>query len=511
MKQKEGIVYLVGAGPGDYELITVKGKRLIAEADLIVRDYLAHPKLLEFASTTTEILYVGKQGGAHSKSQDEINKILIDECLAGKKIVRLKGGDPYIFGRGAEEVEELVKAGCRFEVVPGVTAASGATSYSGIPLTHRDFNTTLTLVTGHEDPTKAKSSINWGALASSATTLVFYMGIKNLPIICNNLMKEGLDGDTPVAIVRWATLPYQQTITGTLNNIVEIANSANIKPPAIIIVGHVVSLKEKLDWYESRLLFGKKIIVTRAREQSSEFAMLLTNLGAEAIEFPTIATTELQSYKIFDDAVANMKEFDFVIFTSANGVKYFLKRVRSLGLDIRILADKILCAIGPKTADELYKLGLTVDLIPDEYRAERIIEALQAKYTIEGSSFLIPRAAVARDILPDMLTKLKGEVTVAPIYETILPSGGKEDIKELFSNNEIELVTFTSSSTVTNFIKMWDNEEQAVEILKSVKVASIGPITSSTANKFGIKPDIEADQFTIEGLVDKIKASYCNP
>jgi uroporphyrinogen III methyltransferase/synthase len=507
---KEGIVYLIGAGPGDPSLITLRGKQLIEEADVLVYDYLAHPKLLEFARPDVEKIYVGKMGGAHTRTQEEINRIIIDLARSGKKVARLKGGDPYIFGRGGEEAQELVREGLKFEVVPGVTAGAAASAYAGIPLTHRDFTTDVAFVTGHEDPTKDASAIRWDKLATGVGTLVFYMGIKNLPSIVKNLIDNGRDPETPVAVIRWGARPEQRTVVGTLLTIADEVAKAGIKAPAITIVGGVVSLRDELRWYDTKPLFGRSVVVTRAREQASDFADILAEQGANVIQFPTIACVAPDDWTELDAAVDRIGDFDWIVFTSVNGVKFFLDRVRQRGKDIRVLAGLSICCIGPKTAAAVEALGVNVDVVPDEYRAEAVIEALRDRGGVDGKKILIPRAKVAREVLPTELAKMGADVTVATAYVTVRPDARKEEIRRLFTDKKIDAITFTSSSTVTNFVQMWESPEVARELLNGVTVASIGPITSDTARSYGIVPAVEPTDYTTPALAEALKAWFAD-
>lgn len=502
----KGIVYLIGAGPGDPGLLTIKGRDLIASADVVVYDYLANPKLLSLARKDAEVIYVGKMGGAHTMSQEDINKLLVEKCAQGKSVARLKGGDPFIFGRGGEEAEELIKAGLRYEVVPGVTAAVAASAYAGIPLTHRDYTATVAFVTGHEDPTKEESNIHWDKISTGIGTLVFFMGIKNLPLIVGNLTKYGRPKETPVAVVRWGTMPDQKTVTGTLGDIVEKVAKAGIKPPALTIVGDVVKLKPTLDWFEKKPLFGRRIVVTRAREQASPFAERLLESGADVIEFPTIETVEPSSWNSLDAELGRLDSYDWIVFTSVNGVKYFVDRLKAKGSDIRALKGVKIQAIGPKTAEAIENMGVRVDAVPAEYRAEAIVASLGAG-GVAGKKILIPRAKVAREVLPDELRKMGADVTVAEAYETIKPASKRDDIKKLFEEGKIDVVTFTSSSTVSNFVEMFGKEE-ALRLMNGVKVASIGPITSDTARKFGLNPVIEPADYTTEALAKAIEGYY---
>ncbi|MFQ5432792.1 MAG: uroporphyrinogen-III C-methyltransferase [Nitrospinota bacterium] len=501
-----GKVYLIGAGPGDAGLITVRAIELIKSCDVIIYDYLANEKFLESAKKGAEIIYVGKKGGDHTLPQGGINELIVTKAKEGKSIARLKGGDPYIFGRGGEEAEELFDAGIEFEVVPGVTAAAAATAYAGIPLTHRSCTSTLALITGHEDPTKDDTAIAWDKISTGIGTLVFYMGVKNLPNIVENLVKNGRDPKTPVALIRWGSTPNQQTWTGTLETIVEVAKRENVQPPSLIVVGEVVSLRDRLGWFEKRPLFGKKIIVTRARAQASDFVERLRESGANTLEFPAIETVEPESWAELDAAVDNASKYDWIIFTSVNGLGFLLYRMKQTRRDIRDLAGPKLCAIGSKTADALESVGMRVDLVPDEFRAEAIIEAIG---DVKGKKILIPRALEAREVLPEELKKMGATVDIVTAYRTVKPQGKKNDILKMVRDGAVDMVTFTSSSTVTNFAGMFEKDELA-EIQGKIKVASIGPITSETAKKLGFKIDVSPGEYTIDGLTQSIIGYYAN-
>lgn len=507
----KGKVYLIGAGPGDPGLITVKAVECIKEADVVVYDYLANKKFLDYAREKAEIIYVGKVGGAHTLPQDKINELIIEKAKKGKIIARLKGGDPFIFGRGGEEAEEIVAAGIDFEVIPGVTAGVAAAAYAGIPLTHRDFTTTVAFITGHEDPTKDESNIYWDKISTGIGTLVFYMGIGNLEPNMKKLMENGRSPDTPVALIRWGTTSNQETLIGTIKDIAEKAKQANFKAPAITVVGGVVSLRNKLRWFDERPLFGKKIIVTRSREQASDFSSLLEKYGAEPIEFPTIETVAPKDWKEVDRAIKNLSKpvhagskqgYDWAIFTSVNGVKYFVERLKKHGKDIRELKGINICAIGPATAKAIEDLGVRVDLVPKEYRAEAIIEGL-GKSKIKGRRFLLPRALKAREVLPEEIKRLGGKVDVVSAYRTIKPKEKTDDIRKMFQEKKFDVVTFTSSSTVENFVSMFKKGETA-GLLQNVAVASIGPITRDTASTLGIKTDIMPEKYTIPALTEAI-------
>ena len=497
-----GKVYLVGAGPGDPGLATLRAAEVLRDADVVIYDYLANTELLSIAPSNAERIYVGKQAGAHTLSQEEINALLIAKGMEGKSVVRLKGGDPFVFGRGGEEACALSQAKIPFEVVPGVTAAVAVPAYAGIPVTHRDWTATVAFVTGHEDPTKDESSIAWDKLATGIGTIVFYMGMSNLPMIVERLMRHGRSADTPIALIRWGTKPEQKTLVGTLGTITEVARDSGLKPPVIIIVGEVVRLRDTLNWFETRPLFGKKIIVTRAREQASGLNRLLQAEGAETIEFPTIAIVPPQSWEALDAAIGRLDAFGWVVFTSANGVWYFMERLNLAGKDARALGRSRLAAIGPETAAALGRHGLKADLVPSEYKAEGIIDAFKP-FDLSGVEILIPRAREARDVLPRELGKLGARLTIATAYETERPSGPVDRVEAMLKNKEIAAVTFTSSSTVRNFVSMFEGRN-AAELLNGTVVASIGPITAETARELGIRTTVMPDAYTIPALVSAV-------
>lgn len=498
----KGKVFLIGAGPGDPGLITVKGLAFLKKADVVVYDYLANEELLKAAKEGAETIYVGKKGGDHTLSQEEINALIIRKAGEGKTVARIKGGDPFIFGRGGEEAEELAKAGISFEIVPGVTSAIAVPAYAGIPLTHRDFTSTVSFITGHEDPTKKESKIRWDKISTGAGTLVFLMGVGNLPMIAAELIKNGRDPETPVALIRWGTLPEQETTIGKLKNIGEIARTKKIRPPVVILVGEVIELREKLNWFEHLPLFGKKILVTRAREQASDLSERVRDLGGIPIEFPTIEVIPPESWADADHCAAQMAVYDWVIFTSANGVKFFLERIFALGHDIRDLKGPRICAIGPKTAEALDALKVKVDLVPSEYRAESIFEGLK-KEDLKGKRLLIPRARLARDVLPQELRKTGASVDVVEVYQTIRPAGNAEEVKRLLRNKSISAITFTSSSTVSNFADLVGINEVR-DLMGGVAIASIGPITAERARTLGIKTTVMPEEFTIPALVEAL-------
>ncbi len=504
----KGKVYLIGAGPGDIGLLTLKGKECLERADVVVYDELANKAFLGFAKKEAEFLYVGKKAACHSLPQDEINGLIVDRAARGQIVARLKGGDPFIFGRGGEEASELAAAGIAFEVVPGVTSAIAVPAYAGIPLTHRDFTSTVALVTGHEDPTKADSSIAWDHLAHSAGTIVFLMGVGNLSLICGQLLKAGKLPATPVAVIERGTLNSQKTLTGNLETIGALAVERGIKPPAIIIVGAVVGLRDKLGWFEKRPLFGRRIVVTRAREQASRFMTMLSEMGADCVEFPTIEIAPPASWDDMDSAIRHLGDFSWIITTSVNGVGYFLERLYAAGKDARDLKGILVGAIGPKTAEAWQTAGIKADLVPEEYVAEAVIELLK-KYDLSGSSILIPRAEEAREILPDELMKMGARVRVVTAYRTVRPTREVEGMKELLKGGLIDMVTFTSSSTVRNFLEMFAEEKAGlIEWMKRVSVACIGPVTAKTAQSAGLKVDLVPQSYTIEAFVAAIRDCF---
>ena len=492
---KKGKVFIIGAGPGDPGLITLRGAECIGQADVVVYDYLAGEELLRRARKDARLIYVGKKGGDHTLPQGQINRILVDEALQGMTVARLKGGDPFIFGRGGEEAEVLHEAGIPFEVVPGVTSAIAVPAFAGIPLTHRGYTSTVAFVTGHEDPTKGRSDINWAALAGIGT-LVFLMGVKNLANIARNLVEGGKAPETPAALIRWGTTPGQQTLTGTLADIAETAKKLGFKPPAIFVVGEVVALRPKLDWFESRPLFGKGIVVTRPEEQAGEFARLLAAEGAQAILFPTIRIAPPARWDDADRALAGLDGYDWIVFTSANGVKHFFARLRDRGGDIRDLKGIRICTIGPATAAAVEAMGIRVDLVPDAYVSEGVVRAFEA-VDLRGKRVLLPRAAEARDVIPEGLAKRGAAVDVATVYRTVRSKSRREDLQALLDAGRVDVVTFTSPSTVVNFRKIMGEGP----LPEKVRIACIGPVTAAAAKKLGYAVDIYQETFTIPGMV----------
>ena len=496
------MIYLVGSGPGDPGLFTLKGVRCLREADAVVYDRLAPESLLAYARPEAEKVYVGKKPGKPTMAQEDINNLLVELGRAGKTVVRLKGGDPYIFGRGGEEALELVEAGVPFEVVPGISSGYAVPAYAGIPVTHRNLSTSVAFVTGHEDPTKGRQDVDWSRVAHGADTLVLYMGLGRLREISAGLISAGRSPETPVACIRWGTRPEQRTVTGQLADIAEKVEKARLTPPAITVVGEVASLRKDLDWFENRPLFGRRIVVTRARAQAGELSGKLEALGAEVVEFPTIEIQAPKDFNPLDKAIRQLDSYDWIVFTSTNGVEAFLARIRYHGLDLRAVPRSArIAAIGPATADRLEEAGLRVDVVPEEYRAESLLEAVTGT-SLSGRKILIPRAKVAREVLPEKLREAGAEVTVPPVYESVPSSEGRDTLVEKLQAGEIDCITFTASSTVENFVEAFG--EEANNLLQDTRVACIGPITADTARKRGINVDIEAEKYTIPGLVTAV-------
>lgn len=478
-------VYLVGAGPGDPGLLTLKGRWALERADVILFDHLANEELLRYAPESAERIYVGKKKSDHAFSQEEIAAILVDRARAGRTVVRLKGGDPFIFGRGGEEAEALVAAGVEFEVVPGVTAPLGIAAYCGVPLTHREHTSVVTFVTGHD-----AAKIDW-APVSGSETLVIFMGLTHIAGIVDRIIAAGRDPETPAMAVRWATYPHQQTVAAALRELPGAIATAKMKPPATVIIGPVVGLRDQLDWFGRLPLAGQRIVITRARDQAGTLAQRLRELGADPVEFPTIRICEPRDYSALDSAIARLETYDWLIFTSVNGVKSFTARLDASARDLRALKARI-CAIGSATAAAVESLHLKADVVPDEYVAEGLIEKLAVE-NLAGTRILIPRAAVARDVLPVELRRRGAVVDVVEAYRTEVP----ESVPEWKA--PVDWVTFASSSAVKNFLALVGRER-----LEGVRIASIGPVTSAAVRQHGLEPDVEARPYTVEGMVEAI-------
>jgi len=492
-------VYLVGAGPGDPGLFTLKGKKLLAAAEVVVYDRLVGDDILAMANPDAEMIYVGKISGRHALPQEEINALLVNKAAEGKRVVRLKGGDPFLYGRGGEEAQYILEHGYEYEVVPGITSAIAVPAYAGIPVTHRDATSSFAVITGHEKPGKSESSINWKEIATGIGTLVFLMGVENLGFICESLIKNGRDPATPVALIREGTRPQQEVISGTLQNITDKVAEAAFKPPAVIVVGEVVELRQELQWVERLPLWGKRIVVTRARAQASALAEGISELGGRAIEFPSIIIKPEEDLRNLHRAFQALDKYEWIIFTSVNAVDIFFEELIRQGLDIRDLKGIKICAIGPATEKRLTGRGLKVDSIPDEYRAEGIIDELKPRIE-PGQWVLLPRARGARAVLPDSLIQLGAHVNEVFLYEAITATKvSRESLDDILAGN-IDYLTFTSSSTVTNFVRIVGGEN-ITRIAEQTRVACIGPVTADTASKMGFTVHLTADEYTISGLL----------
>jgi uroporphyrinogen III methyltransferase/synthase len=485
-------VYLVGAGPGDPDLITWKGHKILQQADSILYDHLASRALLDLAPPSAERVYVGKKKAEHICTQEEICRMLIERARRGLTVVRLKGGDPFIFGRGGEEAEALADAGIPFEVVPGVTTPLGIAAYCGVPLTHREHTSAVTFVTGHN-----VESIDWDRIGH-AETLVTLMGLTTFDQIATQLIAGGRAAETPAIAVRWATRADQASLVGTLATLPAMIHQSGLKPPATIIVGEVVRLREKLNWFERLPLFGRSIVVTRARDQAALLSDKLRGLGAGVIELPTIEIQPAVDYAPLDCAIAGLSSYDWLIFTSANGVRFFMERLDQSGNDLRALRARI-CAIGPATRSAIEALHLKVDLMGTEYVAEGLLKAFEP-FDLEGKRILLPRAAVARDLVPRELTGRGARVDVVEAYRTMVPEEMSKAATEIFAaGHKPDWITFTSSSTVQNFAAA-----VGTRVLEGVRVASIGPVTSATARRLDVEVTVEASRYTIDGLLEAI-------
>lgn len=499
----EGKVWLVGAGPGDPELISVKGLRLISAADCIVYDRLVDKRLLGNARESAELIDVGKIPGKRINRQQDINSLLVDLGSAGKKVVRLKGGDPFVFGRGGEEAESLVQAGVSFEIVPGITSAIAAPAYAGIPLTHRKLASSFTVVTGSEDPTKPDASVDWEVLAKSSDTLAILMGQSNLRAIVNALIQYGRPQETPVALVQWGTEPYQKTLLGTLSDIAERAAAAGIGAPAVTIVGDVVRLRNTIRWFDNRPLFGKRALVTRTRTQASALSDMLTQRGAQPIELPTIEVQPLDDYTELDHALQRHDDYDWAVFSSANTVDIVFDRLNALGFDARALHGVQIAAIGPATRRRLRARGIIADFMPSSFVAEAAAGELKA-LGIDGKRVLLPQAEIARDALRNGLMDAGARVDTIAVYRTVTPPNTTERLQGILADG-IDIATFTSSSTASNLVALLDGNTEA---LKDATIACIGPITAKRAAELGFKVDVMASEYTIAGLVEALESHF---
>jgi uroporphyrinogen III methyltransferase/synthase len=504
MKQM-GVVYLVGAGPGDAGLLTLRGAELLGRAEVVVYDALVNPELLRLAPKSAEIIFGGKRGKDQAISQADLNQLLIAKARAGKKVVRLKGGDPYVFGRGGEEAEQLADALVQFEVVPGVSSFVAVPNYAGVPLTHRDLSSRITLITGHEDPAKEAANIDWAQVAKTPGTQVIMMGTDRIGHIAEVLVTHGMAPGTPIAVIRWGTTGRQHSVEGTLSTIAEIAAREKIGPPTVAVIGDVVRLRSKLNWFERRPLFGRRIVVTRAREQASQLSRRLSDLGAEILEIPTIKLDTPTRREDLVDALLELNSYDWLVFTSPNGVatffEYFFRRFH----DMRDIGGARIAAVGPATANKLKELHLQVDLMPDEALATNIGEAFAEFESIENLKICLLRAEVANSDLPKALEAMGAIVDDVACYKTVPETEDATGAAHKLTENGADWVTFTSSSTVEHFHSRFDLPEM-LKRFPDMKLSSIGPETSKALAVLGLKPTVEAKEHSIEGLVKAMVA-----
>jgi uroporphyrinogen III methyltransferase/synthase len=498
----EGICYLAGAGPGDLGLVTLKVKEVVEQADVLVYDYLCNPGILSWAREGVEIIYAGKKAGQHTLKQEEIDALLVEKTRVGKRVVRLKGGDPFLFGRGGEEAEALAAAGLKFEVIPGVTSAIAAPAYAGIPVTHRDHTSQLTIFTGHEDPTKPESSLDYERLARQPGTKVMLMGVERLGPITEALKSHGASPEMPVALVRWGTTGRQQTLRGTLGDIAQRVAESGFSAPAVAVFGDVVKLRDQLNWFETRPLFGKRIVVTRTRKQAGGLSSALRQLGADVFELPTIRIDPPKDLFAFAELVRDAHTYEWVVFTSPNGVTAFFEIFFKIYKDVRSIGGARIAAIGPATAAKVREYRLDVDLQPEEFVAEGVVAAFQEFGSVENQTILLARAEQARDVLPQELARLGAIVDEAVAYRTVPELEDVSGALARFKSEGADLITFTSSSTVENFLAM------KLPLPPQLSTASIGPITSATMKANGLRVDVEARQYDIPGLVAAIQRFY---
>jgi uroporphyrinogen III methyltransferase/synthase len=501
---KAGVVYLVGAGPGDAGLMTLRGAELLARADVVVYDALVNADLLKLAPKEAEVIFGGKRAKDHAIPQEELNTLLVKKAKEGKTVVRLKGGDPYTFGRGGEEAEELGAAGVRFEVVPGVSSISAAPNYAGIPITHREHCSSFTVITGHEDPTKPESSIDWSLVAKDKGTKVILMAMERIAEIARTLISHGMSPETPVGMVRWGTTGHQKSIQGTLGTIEKVITENKFGAPAVTVIGNVVNLRKKLNWFEKRPLFGQRIVVTRTREQASELSRQLLELGADVLEIPTIKIEPPDNKGDLKDALIALHEYDWVVFTSPNGVTTFFDYFFKAFDDVRDIGGVKIAAVGPATAAKLKELHLKVDAMPDEYVTAKIAKALTDFESIDNLRILLMRAEIANRELPKELESLGAIVDDVASYRTVPETEDRNGTAAKMLESGADWITFTSSSTVENFHARF-NLPELLKRFPRMKIASIGPETTKTIKALGLDPTVEAKPHNISGLVNAIQ------
>jgi uroporphyrinogen III methyltransferase/synthase len=501
--KSNGTVYLVGAGPGDVGLLTLRGAELLGLAEVVVYDALVNLDLLRLAPKTAEIIYAGKRAKDHAIPQDELNALLVAKAREGKLVVRLKGGDPYVFGRGGEEAEKLAAAKIDFEVIPGISSAVAAPNYAGIPITHREHCSSYTVITGHEDPDKNGSGIDWAQVAKIPGTKVVLMGVTRIREISKQLIQHGLGAGTPVAMVRWGTTGRQQSLEGTLATIADVVEQAHFTAPAVTVIGDVVKLRKKLNWFEERALFGKRIVVTRTREQASQLSRQLSALSADVLEIPTIKIAPTDRLADLADALLELNSYDWIVFTSPNGVNMFFEYFFRAFEDLRDIGGVRIAAVGPATAAKLKEMHLKVDVMPEEYVSAKIVKALIKYESIENLKILLLRAQVASPELPKDLEALGAIVDDIACYQTVPETEDVNGAAARLLNEGADWITFTSSSTVENFHARFDLPALIAKFPK-MRLASIGPETTKAIIALGLKADVEAKPHTIDGLVNAL-------
>ncbi len=499
-------VYLVGAGPGDPGLMTLRGAQLLGRADVVVYDALVNGDLLRLAPPGAELIYAGKRANDHAIPQEELNQLLVEKARAGKRVVRLKGGDPYVFGRGGEEAQTLAAAGIAFEVVPGISSAIAALNYAGIPVTHRQHCSSFTVITGHEDAAKGEMAVDWAQIAKTPGTKVILMGAMRVREISQTLATNGMDENTPAAMIQWGATGRQRSIEGTLKTIADVAGAANLKPPAVTVLGDVVKLRSQLNWFEKRPLFGRRIVVTRTPDQAGELSSLLQERGADVLEIPTIRTVAPTQRQVLADALLGLNAYDWLIFTSPNGVAAFFDYFFKAFDDLRDIGGVRIAAVGPATAARLRELHLKVDVMPKEYTASKIADALAQYESIENLKMLLMRAEVANPELPKKLEEMGAIVDDVACYKTEPETEDRNGAAARFLEEGADWITFTSSSTVEHFNARFNLKELAARH-PQLKLASIGPETSKALASLHIKPTVEAKDHTIEGLATAIQTA----
>lgn len=499
-----GKVYLVGAGPGDPGLITVKGLQCLQQADVVIYDRLSNARLLEHAPAEAERVFMGKEPDTPGEFQKAINSALAQATQAGKTVVRLKGGDPFLFGRGGEEAQALRAAGVPFEVVPGVTSAIAVPAYAGIPVTHRGAASSVTVVSGSEDPTKPESSLDWKVLAATPGTLVVLMGWRSLAGIVDALLAHGRSPDTPVSATQWGTLPQQRTVTATLASILARGQEAGFTSPVVTVIGPVAGLRETMRWFDTQPLFGKRVLVTRSRTQASVLSQRLADRGAEPVELPTIDVAPLDDYSELDNTLGQVQRYQWMVLTSVNAVDAVFHRLRHAGKDARHLGPVQIAAVGPATAEALTRHGVIADFVPDTYTTEAVAKGF-SRFSMNGVTVLLPGADIGGEMLPEGLARLGAQVDQVVAYRTVTPERMAEHAKELLAFGTLDAATFTGSSTVRNLVSLLDGDPQPI---RGLLVASIGPATSRTAKELGLQVDVEAREHTIPGLVQSLVEHY---